>query len=56
VVDEDFVLRIPSNLDLAGAAPLLCAGVTTFSPLKHWGVGAGSVVASSDSVAWGTWA
>jgi alcohol dehydrogenase (NADP+) len=44
VVDEDFVLRIPANLDLAGAAPLLCAGITTFSPLKHWGVGPGSVV------------
>jgi len=44
VVDEDFVLRIPSNLDPAGAAPLLCAGITTYSPLRHWGVGAGSVV------------
>ncbi len=41
VVDERFVLRVPSNLDLAGAAPLLCAGITTYSPLRHWGVGKG---------------
>jgi uncharacterized zinc-type alcohol dehydrogenase-like protein len=41
VVDEHFVLRVPSNLDLAGAAPLLCAGITTYSPLRHWGVGKG---------------
>jgi alcohol dehydrogenase (NADP+) len=38
VVDEHFVLRIPSNLDPAAAAPLLCAGITTYSPLHHWGV------------------
>ena len=38
VVDERFVLRVPSNLDLAGAAPLLCAGITTYSPMRHWGV------------------
>ena len=38
VVDEPFVLRVPSNLDLAGAAPLLCAGITTYSPMRHWGV------------------
>src|SRR5581483_4740557 len=44
VVDERFVLRIPSNLDLAGAAPLLCAGITTFSPLRHWGVTRGKKV------------
>jgi uncharacterized zinc-type alcohol dehydrogenase-like protein len=41
VVDERFVLRVPSNLNLAGAAPLLCAGITTYSPLRHWGVGKG---------------
>ena len=41
VVDEHFVLRIPSNLDPAGAAPLLCAGITTYSPLRHWGVTTG---------------
>ena len=35
VVDERFVLRVPSNLDLAGAAPLLCAGITTYSPMRH---------------------
>ena len=44
VVDEHFVLRIPPNLDLAGAAPLLCAGITTYSPLRHWGVGKGKKV------------
>src|SRR6202522_3146117 len=38
VVDERFVLRVPSNLDLAGAAPLLCAGITTYSPMRHWNV------------------
>ncbi|TVQ62933.1 MAG: NAD(P)-dependent alcohol dehydrogenase [Phycisphaerales bacterium] len=38
VVDEGFVLRVPEGLDLAGAAPLLCAGITTYSPLKHWRV------------------
>ncbi len=44
VVDESFVLRIPENLDLAGAAPLLCAGITTYSPMKHWGVKKGDKV------------
>ena len=44
VVDQDFVLRIPANLDLAAAAPLLCAGITTYSPLKHWKVGPGQKV------------
>lgn len=44
VVDEYFVLRVPSNLDLAAAAPLLCAGITTYSPLKHWGVTKGKKV------------
>ena len=44
VVDERFVLRVPSNLDLAGVAPLLCAGITTYSPLRHWGVGKGQKV------------
>ncbi|MDR2282996.1 MAG: NAD(P)-dependent alcohol dehydrogenase [Sphingobacterium sp.] len=41
VVDEDFVLRVPTNLDLAATAPLLCAGITTYSPLRHWNVGSG---------------
>jgi len=44
VVDEAFVLRIPDNLDPAAAAPLLCAGITTYSPLKHWKIGKGSKV------------
>jgi uncharacterized zinc-type alcohol dehydrogenase-like protein len=44
VVDERFVLRVPSNLDLAGAAPLLCAGITTYSPMRRWGVAKGKRV------------
>ena len=45
VVDEHFVLKVPSNLNLAAVAPLLCAGITTWSPLKHWNVKEGSKVA-----------
>lgn len=45
VVDEHFVLKVPANLDLAAVAPLLCAGITTWSPLKHWKVGKDSKVA-----------
>jgi uncharacterized zinc-type alcohol dehydrogenase-like protein len=45
VVKQDFVLKVPANLDPAAAAPLLCAGVTTWSPLRHWNVSAGSKVA-----------
>ena len=44
VVDERFVLRVPSNLNLAGAAPLLCAGITTYSPMRRWGVAKGKKV------------
>ena len=44
VVDEHFVLRVPSNLKLAGAAPLLCAGITSYSPMRHWGVTKGKKV------------
>jgi len=44
VVDEHFVLRIPANLNLAATAPLLCAGITTYSPLRHWKVGPGKKV------------
>lgn len=43
-VEERFVLRVPSNLNPAGAAPLLCAGITTYSPLRHWGAGKGRKV------------
>ena len=39
VVDQRFVLRVPSNLNLAGVAPLLCAGITTYSPMRRWNVG-----------------
>ncbi|MBV7418217.1 NAD(P)-dependent alcohol dehydrogenase [Comamonas sp. CMM03] len=45
VVSEQFVVNVPENLDPAGAAPLLCAGITTWSPLRHWKVGPGSKVA-----------
>jgi uncharacterized zinc-type alcohol dehydrogenase-like protein len=44
VVDEKYVLRVPKGLDPAGAAPLLCAGITTYSPLRHWKVGKGQKV------------
>jgi len=44
VVDQKFVLRVPANLPLPGAAPLLCAGITTYSPLRHWGVTRGKKV------------
>lgn len=45
MVAEHFVLKMPDVLDLAAAAPLLCAGITTYSPLRHWQVGPGSKVA-----------
>jgi alcohol dehydrogenase (NADP+) len=44
VVKEHFVLHVPSNLNLAGTAPLLCAGITTYSPMRHWGVTTGKKV------------
>lgn len=44
VVDQQFVLRVPANLDLAGVAPLLCAGITTYSPMRHWKVTKGQKV------------
>jgi uncharacterized zinc-type alcohol dehydrogenase-like protein len=44
VVDNHFVLTVPNGLDPAGAAPLLCAGITTYSPLKHWGIKPGMTV------------
>jgi len=45
VVDEDFVLSIPDSIDLAEAGPLLCAGITVYSPLRHWNVAPGKRVA-----------
>jgi uncharacterized zinc-type alcohol dehydrogenase-like protein len=45
VVDADFVLRVPAGIDPAAAAPLLCAGITTYSPLRRWGAGPGKRVA-----------
>jgi uncharacterized zinc-type alcohol dehydrogenase-like protein len=45
VVDADFVLRVPDGIDSAAAAPLLCAGITTYSPLRRWGAGPGRRVA-----------
>ena len=45
VVDQDFVLAVPDGVGLEVAAPLLCAGITLYSPLKHWGAGPGIGVA-----------
>ena len=45
VVDADYVMRVPANLDPKGVAPLLCAGITVYSPLRHWGAGPGKNVA-----------
>ncbi|MGD0635858.1 MAG: NAD(P)-dependent alcohol dehydrogenase [Beijerinckiaceae bacterium] len=45
IVSDKFVLKVPEGIDLKGAAPLLCAGITTWSPLRHWKVGKGSEVA-----------
>lgn len=45
VATEKFVVKVPEHLDAAGAAPLLCAGITTWSPLRHWQIGPGSKVA-----------
>jgi len=45
VCDENYVLKIPANLDLKAVAPLLCAGITTYSPLRHWKVGKGHRIA-----------
>ncbi len=45
VVDEDFVLKVPESIPYEAAAPLLCAGITTYSPLRHWNAGVGSRVA-----------
>ncbi len=44
VINEDYAVHVPENLDMAGVAPLLCAGITLFSPLKHWGAQAGTRV------------
>jgi uncharacterized zinc-type alcohol dehydrogenase-like protein len=44
VVNEDFALRVPGGMDPAASAPLLCAGITTYSPLRHWNVGQGKAV------------
>ena len=44
VIDQDYAVHVPENLDMAGVAPLLCAGITLYSPLKHWGAKAGMKV------------
>ena len=44
VIDQDYAVHVPSNLDMAGVAPLLCAGITLYSPLKHWGATKGTRV------------
>ena len=45
VVKADYALKVPAHLDRAGTAPLLCAGITTYSPLRHWNAGPGKNVA-----------
>ena len=45
VVDEDFIIRVPDEIDLADAGPMMCAGITVYSPLRHWSVGPGQKVA-----------
>jgi len=50
IVDERLVLKVAANLDLAGTAPLLCAGITTYSPLRHWGVTKGTSAAPVTSL------
>lgn len=45
VTDQDYAVKVPDNLDLAGVAPLLCAGITLYSPIKHWNVGPDKKVA-----------
>jgi uncharacterized zinc-type alcohol dehydrogenase-like protein len=45
VVDEDFIIRIPDSIDLADAGPMMCAGITVYSPLRHWSVGPGQKIA-----------
>jgi uncharacterized zinc-type alcohol dehydrogenase-like protein len=45
VINEDYAVHIPDNLPLEGVAPLMCAGITLYSPIKHWGVGPGKKVA-----------
>jgi uncharacterized zinc-type alcohol dehydrogenase-like protein len=45
VINEDYAVHIPANLPLEGVAPLLCAGITLYSPIKHWNVGPGKKVA-----------
>ena len=55
VVDQDFCLHVSSEVDLAATAPLLCAGITTYSPLRHWNVGEARRSAWSGSAASATW-
>src|SRR5450830_625165 len=47
VVDEDFVISVPDSIDLAEAGPMMCAGITVYSPLRRWNVGPGSTIAVS---------
>ena len=56
VVDQDFVLHVSDKLDLAAVAPLLCAGITTYSPLRHWKVGKGDKVGIVGLGGLATWA
>jgi len=44
VIDQDYALKVPANLEMSGVAPLLCAGITLYSPLRHWGAGPGKKI------------
>jgi uncharacterized zinc-type alcohol dehydrogenase-like protein len=55
VVDESFVLRMPESLNVAAAAPLLCAGITTYSPLRYWNVRRGQKIGVVGLGVWATW-
>ena len=44
VIDQDYALKVPANLEMSGIAPLLCAGITLYSPLRHWGAGPGKKI------------
>lgn len=55
VITEKFVIRIPPGMDLAATAPLLCAGITTFSPMQHWSIKPGQQVGVVGLAVWATW-
>ena len=55
VIDENYAVKVPNNLDLSAVAPLLCAGITLYSPLRHWQAQPGKRVAVMGLVDWAIW-